>query len=1153
MTSYPQPATRSTVRGGISLVLLIGVASLCSSRSFAADEVDYERDVKPILRNHCFRCHGPLKTEAGLRLDTKVLALKGGGNGPALVPGDPNQSRLLKRITGDDSSRMPPEGARLSESEVETLKGWIAAGAVAPADELAEDPRAHWAYQPIQRPVVPAGTPAIWSRNPLDAFITRGHEQAKVRPRPRAKRHVLLRRVSLDLTGLPPSRAELQKFLSDASPAAFGHAVDRLLASPHYGERWGRHWLDVWRYSDWYGFQSEVRFSQKNIWHWRDWVVDSLNTDKGYHHMLMEMLAGDEIVPFDPANLRATGFLVRNRNTDSREQWIRDTVEHTAKAFLALTMGCVQCHDHPYDPVWHDEYYRFRNIFEPVQVNIDSGGGGVGGIDLAGVARIFDRDRNAATKFYIRGNDRTPDKNRKITAGIPQVFGNWIEPAEVHLPPLARIPQLRKPVAQQTLDRLQDNIKQARQAVAMGDSFLAETRQRLVTNSGDSSKPGKDTLLLETFQPKRNDGWRQGPGQWTETNSGLAQTSTGGEQVCWLEFRPDSTPLQDFTLRVRFRLTGGKQQRSAGISFDRSEKNRRSEGLFLTANPDKPGLGVYKEYDGNRTYPDKLHRDFPVLLNHDYVLRVDVRGRLVNVYVNDTLQQAYQIGNRQLGAFRLWTIDAAAEFFHVKIDPLPATVAMAPADSISLFSPIAQLDKAHPAHLSFANAVREQARGQLEIRTAELASHQATWAADSCRYLEAPPPEDDLTVVETHRARHEELAKLAQQAQRQVTLSKARETLFLSQQALKNTTARAERANGNDPALDKALDGAKKKVETTQQKLEAAKKSLQEPNTPRYSGLAGRYGSSSGRRLSLARWVADEKNPLTARVAVNHIWLRHFGQALVPTVFNFGLSGKKPSHPQLLDWLSAELRHPSLVFSRKNGSWGPGKPTARPWSMKHLHRLIVTSRTYQTASSPDADNIDIDPDNKWFWKMPAQRMDAETVRDSVLSVAGTLDRTLGGPDLSSTDGMSVPRRSLYFHHSPEDRMGFLTIFDGADPAECYHRHVSVVPHQALALFNSELSLVQSRQLARQMSPTASDVEAFIRAAFEQVLSRSPSQKELTICRGFLSTREAAYRSAAGPSSATSPDVNRPSPEPRLHARENLIHVLFNHHDFVTIK
>ena len=249
--------------------------------------------------------------------------------------------------------------------------------------------------------------------------------------------------------------------------------------------------------------------------------------------------------------------------------------------------------------------------------------------------------------------------------------------------------------------------------------------------------------------------------------------------------------------------------------------------------------------------------------------------------------------------------------------------------------------------------------------------------------------------------------------------------------------------------------------------------------------------------------------------------------------------------------------HPSLVLE-SNGPdvrWVEGKPTAGPWSMKHLHRLIVTSRAYRTASTPDKKNLATDPDNQWLWRMPPQRMDAETVRDSVLAVAETLDTSRGGPALPSSDGMSVLRRSVYFHMSPETQMEFLKLFDGADPTECYQRHVSIVPHQALALFNSELVVVQSRLLARRMSKQFDDTDAFIQAAFEQVLSRPVADQELKICRRFLIAREDVFRTneTTGAVAAKTEAANLPSADPRIHARENLVHSLFNHHDFVTIK
>ena len=1144
----------------IRVILWLGFLVVCATPAavFAAGGIDYVRDVKPILKMHCFRCHGPLKAESGLRLDTKALALKGGESGPALVPGNSDASNLVQRITGDDDSRMPPEGERLGDKEIETLKKWIAAGAVSPADETADDPRAHWSFQLIQRPELPAVGDAAWSRNPIDAFIARKQHEAQVVPRPLAARHVLLRRVYLDLIGLPPSREQLRAFLADQSPNTYEKAVDGLLASPHYGEHWGRHWLDIWRYSDWYGFQNQVRFSQKNIWHWRDWVVESLNADKGYERMAMEMLAGDEIVPFDPANLRATGFLVRNRNTDSREQWIRDTIEHTAKAFLGLTMACVQCHDHPYDPIWHDEYYRYRNIFEPVEVAIDSGGGdGPAGEDLAGVARIYDRNQNAVTKFYIRGNDRTPDEKRKITPGVPQVFFEWTEPESVQLPPKARIPHLREPVHKQTIARMDYNVRQSEQAVLSAEKYLAATEQRLAKSSTDNSTPAADTFVIEPFQKMRGDVWKQGRGRWDYRNGHLAQTLVNEQRDCYLE--AVRKPPAKFTLRMRLRITGGTEG-LVGVLFNRSKDGSRGEAVLLSVNEEKPGLRFFFEYGDERHFYDKYARELPIKTDEEFVLRVEVRDKLVNVYLNDLLQQAYEVTSGDPGDLRLLTIEASAEFHHLRIDPLPDDAPMVPAGTIPLFAPFAQLDKSHPSHMSLSGAVIEQSRLQFEVNKAQLASYQATWAADAWKLLNAPPKEDEAA-TKSHKMRHDELAIAAQAAQRQLTLTRAKEARFKADHELKGATAQAESGKKGDEKeverLTKALEGAKKKVASTTKQVETAEKALKDPPIPKYQGLSGRYGSSSGRRLALARWVSDTRNPLTARVAANHIWLRHFGRALVGTVFDFGLSGSKPSHPELLDWLAYELMHPSLVLEIKGSDvrWVEGKTAAGPWSMKHLHRLIVTSRAYRTASTPDEKNLAADPDNHWFWRMPPQRMDAETVRDSVLAVAGELDKTRGGPDLPCSDGMSVPRRSLYFHLSPEKQMAFLKVFDGADPTECYRRHVSIVPHQALALFNSQLAVVQSRVLARRMSQQFNDTEAFIQAAFEQVLSRPVAEKELEICRDFLTAREEVYRlnGKTGVVARKPENANQPSADARLHVRENLVHSLFNHHDFVTIK
>ncbi len=325
--------------------------------------VDYLRDVKPLLTKRCYACHGALKQKADLRLDTAVSIREGGFSGPAVEPGKSDESLLIDAVTGNLGIVMPPEGEPLNEAEIATIRQWIDGGAAAPDDEKPQkSPRDHWAFQAPKRPDVPEVANRAWVRNPIDAFLAAEHETRGLTPRPEADRATLLRRVSLDLTGLAPSRDELHAFLNDQSDDAYENLVDRLLASPRYGERWGRHWMDVWRYSDWYGYQAEVRHSQPHIWRWRDWIVESLNADKGYDRMVVAMLAADEAAPGDTDAARATGYLVRNWFKFNRNVWLQETVDHSAKAFLGITLACARCHDHKYDPISQADYYRVRAV-----------------------------------------------------------------------------------------------------------------------------------------------------------------------------------------------------------------------------------------------------------------------------------------------------------------------------------------------------------------------------------------------------------------------------------------------------------------------------------------------------------------------------------------------------------------------------------------------------------------------------------------------------------------------------------------------------------------------------------------------------------------------------------------------------------------------
>ncbi len=350
----------------------------------AAEPVDYGRDVRPILTKHCTSCHGAQKQRSGLRLDSVRATRAGGNSGPAVIPGKSGESRLIQAVSGgnDEIPAMPPKGPRLSAGEIARLRAWIDGGAAIPDSETAKQTERgaskHWAFQPIRRPAEPAVKNASWCRNAIDCFVLARLEKEGIAPSPEADRATLLRRVSFDLTGLPPSPPEIDDFLADRRPDAYERAVERLLASPHYGERWGRHWLDLARYADSNGYSIDA---PRSIWKYRDWVLDAINRDKPFDQFVIEQLAGDLLPPRIPPGTGgdmggveqriASGF---HRNTQINEEGgidleqfrvesIVDRTNTTGTVFLGLTIGCCQCHDHKFDPLSQREFYQLFAFF----------------------------------------------------------------------------------------------------------------------------------------------------------------------------------------------------------------------------------------------------------------------------------------------------------------------------------------------------------------------------------------------------------------------------------------------------------------------------------------------------------------------------------------------------------------------------------------------------------------------------------------------------------------------------------------------------------------------------------------------------------------------------------------------------------------------
>ncbi len=344
---------------------------LTATSAPAQTQVDFSRDVRPILAKRCFHCHGPSDSEAGLRLDdaTSIRSeLDSGAH--AVVPGKPEASELIARVSADDESiRMPPEGKPLTEREVDILRRWIAAGA--PWEQ-------HWAFQPMTNPEVPAVNDAAWVKTPIDAFIRHKLEQRGLRPSERASKLSLLRRAYFDLIGLPPSAAEIESFLADDSPDAFEKVVDRLLESEHYGEKWARHWLDVVRFAETNSFERDGR--KPHAWRFRDYVIRSFNADKGYDRFLREQLAGDEFPDPTPDDIIATGYyrlgLWDDEPADrllAKFDGLDDIVTTTGQVFLGLTINCARCHDHKIDPIPQADYYSMVAFFHGITPMVTDG------------------------------------------------------------------------------------------------------------------------------------------------------------------------------------------------------------------------------------------------------------------------------------------------------------------------------------------------------------------------------------------------------------------------------------------------------------------------------------------------------------------------------------------------------------------------------------------------------------------------------------------------------------------------------------------------------------------------------------------------------------------------------------------------------------
>lgn len=1057
------------------------------SAALCDDHVDYLTEVKPLLAAKCYSCHGRLKQEADLRLETLELMDDGG----VLDPGDAAASMLIERIVADDDSRMPPpaEGAALKPEEVEILRRWIDQGAEAPDEAIPEAPTQHWAFQRIERPDIP--TTELADVHPIDAFLHAQHAAREITPVPLAPRPLRLRRLYLDLIGLPPTVEQLH----DDRP--WEEIVDALLHDPQHGPRWARHWMDIWRYSDWYGLGQQLRYSQKHMWRWRDWIIESVNADKGYDRMIQEMLAGDELAPQDPDVVAGTGFLARNYYLFNRTTWLDSTIEHTGKAFLGLTLNCAKCHDHKYDPITHVDYYSFRAIFEPHQVRLDPVPGQTN-FDRDGLPRVFDDHLDVQTHLHLRGDPKQPDLDTQIQPRVPELLASFQPPVQaVDLPPSAYAPATRDYVQQDLLTAADVETETAYQAWQSARQAAEKSLQQAAAQPADEVATETPFHFHDDFDGQRADVWQRTGKGWKYEGGKLLQTNITRDAES-LRFK--QTLPRDFDLRCRYTTTGGSVYKSVTFRFDDVDDGRYNQFVYTSAHAPGPKVQVALTRDGQSQYPPAGRKATSIEIGKSYELRFAVRDRLLNVWLDDQFMVAYALPDRRPdGQLTLSGFDATVAFDAITIEALADDVKLTPADGAAVSS---SEDLQTAAQLAESKWVVAKAKRQA------LAS---ALAADAARFGGQDP--------QTAKA----LADQAAMDEADVLRSQGEmERLAAAEDAKKIKAAEAK------------LKQAEEKRQAAEQgsgsytSVRASLKALETPAHKPTDYPAVYPATSSGRRLALARWMTSRDNPLTARVAVNHIWTRHFGEPLVESVFDFGLRAKRPQQQELLDYLACELIDSG-------------------WSVRHLHRLMCTSQAYQRASSTaaaDATTLAADPTNTTYWHANTRRMEAQVVRDAVLHLAGTIDLTIGGPAVEAN--RDSQRRSVYFKHSRDDLNKFLSMFDDADLLQCYRRSESVVPQQALAMANSKLTLTTAAKIAARVSESSPHATAdqTIEAIFETVLGRRPSVEELVECKQYCQQMSPL----TGEPAITQDNQTM---GPKTQAR--LVHVLLNHNDFVSIR
>jgi len=1108
--------------------LLAAVIAAGCSVPLLGDEAVFEKVIRPLLVERCGECHGADRSRlrGGLVLTDVPSILRGGDTGPVVVPGRPEESSLYLAITyADPEFQMPPSGP-LDAGEIESIRAWIEAGAPMPevhdagdliVREGAGEPydwaaaREHWAYRPVGELEAPAVSDPDWCRNEIDRFVLSGLDAAGLEPAPEADRRTLIRRAHFDLTGLPPTPEDVDAFLRDESPDAWARLVDRLLASPHYGERWARHWLDVARYADSNGLDENTAFG--NAWRYRDWVVRSLNRDQPYDEFVLEQIAGDLLPESESRDktvdrLIATGFLSLGPKVlaePDKEKMQIDIVDEqldiVGQAFLAQTIGCARCHDHKFDPITARDYYAMAGILYSTRTMQS----------LNTVARVLERDLAPSEE---------------------------IERARLHAESSAR------------------NRAELERALADGGRRLQNewsrhtSRAMVASLDFTTTPPVREAESFDAGNLNVNhENW--GPGV------GVVHTIRPDE-IQGVDYRVRSARAGTHELRIRY-ASGEERPLEVLVDGEVVATNACAEptGSFTpesmswsTVRFEMPAGESTLRLQRSGAFP---HVDRFVLVDPERKERFEAESLIIEEATGvpaDLLRRwAFALAAEPI--FQPWRALAELDPGRFELEVPEVVEAL-----LELHGPEREPGRSGvgPRDRVFVRSVLEGPVPRDLVAFAERWQGMASLVLDSWERLRAGEDPPDRLPDEGQEACRVALVG----ARGVLAVGPSMSDLFPAEVGM-IVDRLAEERRALDASTPEPIprgivveDGDPVDLPVFIRGDHTNKAALDVPRgylTVLADALpAPTIDESGSGRLQLARWIVDHANPLTSRVAVNRIWNGHFGRGIVATPSNFGTRGATPTHPELLDWLARRFMDDG-------------------WSVKEMHRLVMNSATYRMSGAGSRHAMEIDPENTLLWHHSPRRLEAEPIRDAILAVGGDLDLTMGGSLLrsgnfgyvtndqsNSNERYDSSRRALYLPVIRNDMYPLFSTFDYTDSSvPIDSRANTVVAQQALFMLNSELVGSQSERLARRLleEPGLTDAER-IKIAYEICFSRPPRTEEVLRATAFLEQVRATGGSAR--SQPWPPAMEDPGMiDERLHAWRNLCQVLMASNEFIYIQ